>query len=308
MVSTGEQLQSSGLKIRRGGTPGAATVGTLPGAPFGEVRSGIATLLGLPRRIQTLLMLLLFLPTAAVVRAQGNYEVQVYGSELVPPGRTMVELHSNFTFEGSKDTIDGVRPDEHALHETIEITQGFTSWFETGFYIFMSYRSGEGYQWVGDHIRPRVRIPQAWHWPVDVSLSTEIGYQRRVYSTDTWTWEIRPIADKQLGRWYLSLNPALDRSFHGLEVSKGVTFAPNAKVSYDVTKRVTVGFEYYGALGSITGFDPVGNQQQAIMPAIDLNLGPNWEFNFAPGIGLTGGTDHLLVKMILGRRLKLGKR
>ena len=135
---------------------------------------------------------LLFICTAPIL-AQGNYDVQVFGAELVPPGRTMVELHSNFT-------IDGVRPDNHALHETIEITQGFTSWFETGFYIFMSYRASEGYQWVGDHIRPRVRVPEAWHWPVNVSLSTEVGYQRRSYSTDTWTWEIRPIVDKQLGR------------------------------------------------------------------------------------------------------------
>jgi len=39
------------------------------------------------------------------------------------------------TFEGSKTAVDGVRADEHALHETIEITQGFTPWFETGFYI-----------------------------------------------------------------------------------------------------------------------------------------------------------------------------
>ena len=70
---------------------------------------------------------LLLLIALAPLRAQGNYEVQVYGSELVPPGRTMVELHSNFTFEGSKTEVDGVRPDNHALHETIEITQGFTS-------------------------------------------------------------------------------------------------------------------------------------------------------------------------------------
>ena len=72
----------------------------------------------------TALALLLLSATAA--RAQGNYEVQVYGSELAPPGRTMVELHSNFTFEGSKTPVDGVRPDEHALHETLEVTQGFT--------------------------------------------------------------------------------------------------------------------------------------------------------------------------------------
>jgi hypothetical protein len=241
-------------------------------------------------------------------RAQGNYEVQVYGSEMVPPTRTMVELHSNFTFEGSKTEVDGVRPDNHALHETIEITQGFTSWFETGFYIFMSYRAGEGYQWVGDHIRPRVRIPEEWHWPVNVSLSTEIGYQRRAYSPDTWTWEIRPIIDKQLDRWYLAVNPSVDRSFHGLSVSKGVTFAPDAKVSYDVTKRISMGFEYYSDLGSITGFDAIHDQVHAIMPAIDLNLGPNWEFNFATGIGMTAATDHVLVKMILGRRFKFGKR
>jgi hypothetical protein len=44
------------------------------------------------------------------------------------------------------------------------------------------------------------------------------------------------------------------------------------------------------------------------MPALDLNLGPNWEFNLAAGIGVTQGTDHLLVKMIIGRRLKFGKR
>jgi len=257
-------------------------------------------------RVLAPVALVLLLTTAG--RAQENYEVQVYGAEMVPPARTMVELHSNFTFEGSKTEVDGVRPDEHALHETIEITQGFTSWFETGFYIFMSYRAGEGYQWVGDHIRPRVRIPEAWHWPVNVSLSTEIGYQRRSYSPDTWTWEIRPIIDKQLDRWYVGFNPSVDRSFHGLSVSKGVTFAPNLKVSYDVTKRVTMGFEYYGDLGSITGFDPLRDQIHAIMPAIDLNLGPNWEFNFATGIGLTSSTDHLLVKMILGRRLKFGKR
>src|SRR5215472_13963376 len=244
----------------------------------------------------------------ASLRAQANYEIQVYGSETVPAGRTMVELHSNYTIDGETETINGVFPDNHAIHETLEITHGFTPWFETGFYVFSSIQPGHGYQWVGDHIRPRVRVPEEWHWPVGVSLSMEVGYQRRSYSTDTWTWEIRPIIDKQIKRWYLSFNPTLDRSFHGFEVNKGVTFSPNVKVSYDVTKKVTVGFEYYGAVGSITGFDPLRDQQQAIMPALDLNLSPNWEFNLAAGVGVTGGTDHLLVKMILGRRFNFGRK
>ena len=139
----------------------------------------------------------------------------------------MVELHSNLTIEGFKDPFLGVLPDEHQIHETLEITQGWNSWFETGFYVFTSAGPGQGYKWVGDHIRPRVRVPESWHWPVGVSLSTEIGYQRPIFSTDTWTWEIRPIIDKQLGRFYLAFNPALERSFHGFSVHEGVGFAPS---------------------------------------------------------------------------------
>lgn len=247
---------------------------------------------------------------AACARAQGNYEVQVYGSDTVAPGNTMVELHSNFTVEGStlpagsKSNFfsDGSMPTNHQLHETVEITQGWTPWFETGFYIFTSAGPNQGYQWVGDHLRPRVRVPDSWKWPVGVSLSLEVGYQRRIFSADTWTLEIRPIVDKQLGRWYLAFNPTLDRSFHGPSVSKGLDFSPNVKIAYNVTKKLQFGLEYYGSVGDITGFDPLRDQQQQFVPAIDYDFGPNWEFNFGVGVGATAGTDHLLVKAILGRR------
>jgi outer membrane receptor protein involved in Fe transport len=85
-------------------------------------------------------------------------------------------------------------------------------------------------------------------------------------------------------------------------VNQGLEFSPNFKVSYDLTKRVTAGLEYYGALGPVTGFDPLKDQQQQIIPALDLNLGPHWEFNFGVGVGMTRTSDHLLVKMILGYR------
>jgi hypothetical protein len=249
---------------------------------------------------------MLFSALAAVpfglLQAQGNYEVQVYAADLVEPGTTMVELHSNFTFEGTKRTTDGSYPTEHQLHETVEITHGFSPWFETGFYIFTSADTRTGWQWVGDHIRPRVSIPKEWKWPVGLSLSTEFGYQRAAFSPDTWTIELRPIIDKTLGKLYLGFNPTVDRSFHGPGVSGGVGFSPNFKVGYDFSRVVNAGLEYYGALGPITGFDPVRDQQQQIFLATDLNLSPKWEVNFGIGVGMTGSTDHLLVKMILGRR------
>jgi hypothetical protein len=235
-------------------------------------------------------------------QAQDNYEIQVYGSDLVPPAHTMVELHSNFTAEGSKTVTDGVQPSNHAEHETVEITQGITDWFETGFYIFTTIQPDGGWQWVGDHIRPRLRIPASWHWPVGVSLSNEIGYQRRAFSTDTWTWEIRPIVDQKTGRWYWAFNPALERSWHGLTVNQGVVFSPNAKISYDFTKRISGGLEYYASWGPINNLLPFAQQQQQFFPAIDVDFGPQWEFNFGVGVGVTGATDHLIIKCILGRR------
>ena len=244
--------------------------------------------------------------TPGFVRAQDNYEIQVYGADTIPAGVTMVELHSNFTVEGSKTVQDGVLPTHHAEHETVEITHGFNSWFETGFYLFTSIQPDGGWQWVGDHIRPRVRAPDSWHWPVGASISAEFGYQQRKFSADTWTLELRPIVDKKLGRWYFAFNPTLDRSFHGLSSGQGFTFSPNAKASFDFTKRITGGLEYYGALGPVTGFDPLSHQQQQFFPSIDLDLSPNWEFNFGVGVGATRSTDHLIVKMILGRRFTWG--
>lgn len=248
------------------------------------------------------------LVSAGWMHAQDNYEIQVYGSETVAPGQTMVELHNNFTVSGAKDFVLGQYPTEHAWHETVEITHGFTPWFETGFYIFTSASDLTGYQWVGDHIRPRVRVPDSWGWPFGASLSLEFGYQRAQFSPDTWTLEVRPIIDKQVRRLYLAFNPTFDRSFHGPNVGQGLSFSPNFKAGYDITKVINAGFEYYGSLGPITGFDYLRDQQQQIVPAIDLNLSPNWEFNFGVGFGVTRSTDHLLIKMILGRRFGGGAK
>jgi hypothetical protein len=249
---------------------------------------------------------LAWLPLAG--HTQGNYEIQVYGSETVPPQSLMVELHSNFTANGQKQASDGLYPTNHQVHETLELTAGINSWSEIGFYVFTSEQNGHGVQWVGDHIRPRVKVPDSWGWPVGVSLSTEIGYQRSVYSSDTWTWEIRPIIDKTIGRWYFSINPALERTLHGPDAHSGYGFAPAVKISYDFTRVISGGIEYYADYGPLGDFVPIHEQQQQAFLVTDLNVSPLWEINFGVGIGATGSTDHLIIKAILGRRFEWGKR
>jgi hypothetical protein len=247
-----------------------------------------------------------FLAVVPFARSQGNYEIQVYGSDTVAPRSTMVELHSNFTADGQRQFIDGTEPTNHAEHETIEVTQGINKWSEVGFYIFTSERSGQGIQWVGDHLRPRVRVPDSWHWPVGASLSMEVGYQRAFFSPDTWTWEIRPIVDKQVGRFYWAINPAFERTWHGPGVADGLDFAPNVKVSWDFTKKVTGGIEYYADYGNIRHIVSMHDQQQMFFPAIDLNVSPDWELNFGVGVGPTAATDHWIIKGIVGRHFNWG--
>ena len=207
---------------------------------------------------------------AAVIplRAQDNYEIQVYGSDTVAKDATMVELHSNYSSESQ-------------THLTLEVTHGFAKWFETGSYLF--YDASDG-QIAGWHVRPRVRVPAEWNWPVGVSLSGEIGYIKKEFADETWTWEIRPIIDKEIGRWYISFNPAFQNHFE---------FEPALNVKYDVTPKIAAGIEYYGS-----------DSEQQFFPAIDLNVSPEWEFNAAVGYVHRRDNDGWLVKMIVGRRFR----
>jgi len=99
--------------------------------------------------------------------------------------------------QGERQTIDGVYPTYHQEHETVELPEGLNGWSEVGFYVFTSEQNGRGVQWVGDHIRPRVRVPDSWGW--------------------------RPIVDKSIGRWYFA-EAYLPRRFLtilGLNVCRG---------------------------------------------------------------------------------------
>jgi hypothetical protein len=240
-----------------------------------------------------------------LIAAQDNYEIQVYDSKLVPSGITMAELHSNYTLNGFRDTLDGVLPTHHALHETIEITHGFNSWMEIGFYQFLSMNQGMAPAYVGNHIRPRFSLPETYKCPVGLSLSLEFGYQDRHYATDSWTLELRPIIDKSAVRWYFSVNPVADYSLEGLHHAQGIIFSPNLKFSYRICSFVKAGLEYYNSMGPFRQFDRLSQQPHQLALAFDIEFSPLWELNFGYVEGFTNATEQAIFKVILGR--KFGK-
>ena len=254
------------------------------------------------KSIRKVALLLVLLIVTLFAKSQDNYEIQVYASPTVAKHTTMLELHSNFTFDGEKNTVNDVLPSHHIFHETVEITHAFTDWMEVGFYIFNAIGDDNRTAYVGSHIRPRVMAPVKWGWPVGVSLSAEFGYQQRHYSEDDWSLELRPIIDKKIGKLYMALNPTFDKSFHGLNKNNGFVFSPNIKIGYDITPKISSGIEYYGSLGPVNNISPYSQQQQQLFVVADINFSPKWEFNIGYGFGFTEGTDNAIVKVILGRR------
>lgn len=246
--------------------------------------------------------------SAALLRAQDNYVIQVYSSENVARGVTLFELHNNFTIQGHRATEDGLLATARSWHETLEVTRGFTPWFESSIQILSSANTAYGWKLVGVHLRPQFIAPEKWNLPVGLGLSTEIAYQRHAFSPDPFTLELRPIVDKRLGPWYLAFNPVFSRALHGQNVTAGWAFSPSAKVSRRVYRRARLGLEYYGSLGPLVGFDALRDQEQQILPAVDIDLGPRWEFNAGVGIGVTQNTDHLIIKMIIGRKFAFGHK
>jgi hypothetical protein len=243
-----------------------------------------------------------FLFISLIAHSQDNYEIQVYASPTMAKGNTIFELHSNFTFDGEKNIVDGVRPGYQSLHETLEITHGITGNFEIGFYLFTNYTSPYGYKVIGTHIRPRISVPEKWKWPVGVSLSTEFGFQQPEYSSDTWSIEIRPIIDKQFKKFYIAFNPVFDVGLKGISKDHTPAFEPNVKTSYTFNK-VALGLEYYGDMGQLNRIPGLSEQTHTLFVVADLYINPKWEVNIGPGFGLTKTTDGFIFKLLVGRRI-----
>jgi hypothetical protein len=246
------------------------------------------------------LYLYLIIFTTSGLYGQADNEIQVYASPTIQNKWTIFELHSNYTFRGSKFLADA--KSAKWTNETLEITRGFGKNFEIGFYTFTAFSPAGKYQYLGNQIRPRVTVPEEWKWPIGTSLSMEIGFFRPDSdSAYFWQGEIRPIFDKTMGDWYFSFNPNINFVLTGNDKQLG--FSPQLKSVYTIKKVVGVGFEYYSYLGRFKKLLPVKEQEHLLGPMIDLYVHPNWEINGGILFGLTDNSNQRIVKLLLGRRI-----
>lgn len=248
--------------------------------------------------IKKYIPVLLLVVLSGPIAAQDDYEIQVYNSDLIEKNHTMFELHSNYTPVGNKQYSENVFPSDKILHETIEITHGFSDVFEMGVYFFNAIGSNGRSGYGGSHIRPRVKAPESWNLPVGLSLGSELGYQRIGFFNNHWLLEIHPIIDKEFGKFYVAINPTIDRN---IDVSHNFEFNPCMMTSYKISRKADVGVEWYSGYGPIKNMLPWNEQHQVLFVATNIDFGNNWEFNAGIGRGLNTTTDQWIIKCIVGR-------
>ena len=249
--------------------------------------------------MQARYLLLVFLLLQQFANGQADNEIQVYASPTIQHKWTIFELHSNYTFKGTK--LQANPKSSRWVNETLEITHGFGKNFEIGFYTFTGIAPGRGFQYLGNQLRPRVTVPESWKWNVGASLSLEFGFFRPDDTTNfSWQGELRPIIDKTIGNWYVAFNPNIEFVLTGS--TKGLEIAPQFKTVYTINKKVGIGIEYYGAIGSFKKIVPGNLQEHLIGPMIDLYIHPMWEINGGFLFGLTENSNQRILKLLLGRR------
>lgn len=245
------------------------------------------------------IFLLALLYSSLLSFGQADNEIQVYASPTIQHKWTIFELHSNYTFKGTKLQADS--KSSRWVNETLEITHGFGKNFEIGFYTFTGFAPDGKFHYLGNQIRPRVTVPASWKWNVGASISMEFGFFRPDDTTSfQWQGELRPILDKTIGKWYFAFNPNVDFVLTGDNKSAGI--APQFKTVYSITKKVGVGIEYYGGVGTFKDILPGNLQEHIIGPIIDIYSHPMWEIQGGFLFGLTPNSNQRILKILLGRR------
>jgi hypothetical protein len=234
------------------------------------------------------------------LRAQDEFEIQVYEYATVPKDRWNLETHFNYVGRGTTTASGTVAPTQHQTHLTFELTRGITDYFELAGYLLFADRPGARPEVAGWRIRPRVRAPPAWHLPIGVSLSAEVGFPKREYETSSATLEIRPILEKAFGPLQIDLNPVIGRGLSGPSADDGWDFEPGVRVAARVAAPVELTVEYYGALGSPTRFLPADEQVHQFFGGADVQLKMNVVLNLGYGVAATEAGNQRIAKLRLG--------
>ena len=237
---------------------------------------------------------------ARPARAVDPFEIEVYDGEANEPGAPGLELHANAVPSGRRESIAPELPSNHQSHFTLEPSLGLLPWWELGGYLQSALLGDGTFEYAGAKLRSKFVTPQSFSDHVRLGLNMEVSLLPEHYDRNRWGMEVRPIAAYEDKRWLFAFNPIVDIALAGPDAHEDPLFEPAAMAIVKVFGGVSVGVEYYGNLGSFSGFASWRDQEHYLFEVFNLLAVSHVEFNAGIGEGLTAGSNPITVKMIVG--------
>ena len=219
--------------------------------------------------------------------AQERFDIAVYPCATAHRGEWELEGHINYTSRGTSSVGGTVAPTQGQWRFTAEVSRGITDHWELAGYLLGAQVPGMGLEYAGWRLRSRMRAPESWGLPVNMGLSVEYETARPAFSESARTAEVTAIFERRFGPLQLIADPTFERDLAGPEHEW--EFEPRTRAGLDVSKVVTVGFEWYGSFGEVS-------QKHQYYPTTDLRLGDDVTLHLGVGFGGTSAGDRLVFK------------
>jgi len=248
---------------------------------------------------------MLLLMTSPALGQVDPFEFEVY--QYQTEGKGVLELESLNSIvptghtEAGAGTSEGDVPSEHMYRTALELTYGLTNKIEFAAYLNLAHPNGDTFQYAGSKFRLRGSLFEQGQLPVDLGWYAELEWHKAPQFDDSeLEFELKPIIEKDVGHFEIDLNPKFEKAiFVGPEKNKGVEFGYAAGLYYNYRRWLSPGVEFYGGVGLIDDTDPLHDQQHYIFPVIRGELPGGIEYSLGPGIGLTRGSDQVIMKLNL---------
>ena len=227
-------------------------------------------------------------------------EIQVYMDEMSDPGRFGLDVHTNYVATGYQ-THDyaGEQQSLNRLRVTPEFAYGVTPNLELGAYLPLATLDDQGRIGIyGIKLRVKYIAPkdpgQKWFW----GANFEIGGVDHQLDQNPYNAELKGIVGTRQGRWTMAFNANVDFKVSG-PASAPASLDLDAKLSYALTKTLSVGVETYNGAGPFGRLGDFGHSDESSFATIDKNFG-RWDVNFGIGSGYGSSRDRLILKAIIG--------
>ncbi len=226
--------------------------------------------------------------------ALNYFELEVYPYQTASQGEVELE---NFTTYTRRGTQEPSAPDDNKglIRNSLEATYGITDKTEVAGYVDYSRARGDGdWDLKGSRVHVRTRFAEKGELPVDLGLYAEAEFPRK--DENDVEFELRGIAEKDLGLWTLTLNPIFEKVVKGVEKEEGWEFQYAASIIYRLDKRWSPRLDFFGDFGPMRDFEGRDEQKHLISPAVDVHFGHGLSASFGVAFGQTKATEQQLVR------------